>query len=215
MQSRRPGSPWLTRSGCPDRLAWLDWRPESLDKPSRVTFLAQSRSTEAPRSPRESILVAPGGAPTLENHAPVYTRTQILTNPTFALGKAPEPLLDSLWTAPGRSGGSVGSPLGALGAPWAALKAFWGTPDELVGAILALLACTWDRPRAPDPSWHRFWEDFRLPRLSSTGCLDRLARRTGSTGCLELTPTGCLDWPRLVASTGLDWLLRPTGSWIA
>ena len=52
------------RSGCPER-------PESLEKPSRVTFLAQSRSTEAPRSPRESILVAPGGAPTLENRAPV------------------------------------------------------------------------------------------------------------------------------------------------
>ena len=68
---------WGTRVDLGDQLndlarpAWLDWRPESLDKPSRVTFLAQSRSTEAPRSPRESILVAPGGAPTLENHAPV------------------------------------------------------------------------------------------------------------------------------------------------
>ena len=162
------------------RPAWLDWRPELLDKPSRVTFVAQSRSTEAPRSPRESILVAPGGAPTLENHALVQTRTQIPKNHTFAVGKAPEPLLDSLWTAPDRSGGSVGLPLGALGAPRAALKGFTGTPDELFSAILTLLECTWDRPRAADPCWHRFSDDFRLPRLSSTGCLDRLARLAAS-----------------------------------
>ena len=138
---------------------------------------------------------------------------QIPKNPAFALGKAAEPLLDSLWTAPGRSGCSVGPPLGALGASRAALKAFRGTPDELFGAILALLEYTWDRPRAADPSWHRFSEDFRLPGLSSTGCLDRLARPTGSTGCLELTPTGCLDrMARLDASTGLDWLHRPAST---
>ena len=162
------------------RPAWLDWRPELLDKPSQVTFVAQSRSTEAPRSPRESISVAPGVAPTLENHALVQTRTQIPKKHTFAVGKAPEPLLDSLWTAPDRSGGSVGPPLGALGAPLAALKAFSGTPDELFDANFALLEYTWDRPRAADLSWHRFSDDFRLPRLSSTGCLDRLARLAAS-----------------------------------
>ena len=173
-----------------------------------MTFLARSRSTEAPRGPRESIWIAPGGAPTLENHAPVQTRTQIPKNPTFALRKAAEPLLDSLWTAPGRSGCSVGPPLGALGASRAALKAFRGTPDELFGAILALLECTWDRPRAPDPSWHRFWEDFRLPRLelTPTGCLDRMARLDASTGCID----------RLAARlANNDWLARLSCSSIA
>ena len=137
---------------------WLDWlarltpgiarqalssdfsRSKSLDRgperPSRIDFV-RSRGSPDPR----------------KSHSHVDENANS-KNPAFALGKAPEPLLDSLWTAPGRSGGYVGPPLGAVGAPRAALKAFWGTPDELFDAILALLECTWDCPRAPDPSWH-------------------------------------------------------------
>ena len=126
-------------------------RPESLDKPSRVTFLARSRSTEAPRGSREAILVAPGGAPTLENHAPVHTRTQFPKKHAFALGKALEPLLDSLWEAQGRSWGTLGPPRGALGAPWAALGALLRHSGRALRCSLGALGAPLGPPEGSRP----------------------------------------------------------------
>ena len=50
---------------------------------------------------QEAIWVALGGAPTLQNHVRVQTRTQIQQNPDFALGWALEAVWEPLWAALG------------------------------------------------------------------------------------------------------------------
>ena len=77
-----------------------------------------------------------------------------------------------------------------LGRPGLLLERSWGTPGELIAALLALLECTWDRWRAPDPCWDRFWEDFKLPRLASNGCCDRLAARLANNDWLRRLTDG-------------------------
>ena len=100
----------LAPTGLPTGLSSDLGAPKSLDKPSRVTFLAQSRSTQAPRGLQEANLVAPGGASTLQNRAPVQARTQILRNCAWALENALEPLWDPLWDPQGRSWSPLGPP---------------------------------------------------------------------------------------------------------
>ena len=154
----------MGRPGCPTGLLERPGRPESLDRPldrlSRATLLARSRSTEAPRGDLGRSWPLPGVPRPLRIAFPCTRErdfSKILTSLLDRLLKPSGTHFETLWAALGTL---LGLFWALLGRARPLLERSWGTLGGLLGALLALLRRTWDRQRLPEPPRDRFSEDF-------------------------------------------------------
>ena len=150
----------LALTGPSSDLGRLESLDRPLDRPSRATCLARSRSREALRGDFGRSWPLPGAPRPFRIAFPCRRErdfSKILTSLLDGLPKPSGTHFGTLWAALGTLLGLFSALLGRTGP---LLERSWGTPGGLLGALLALLRRTWGRQRPTGPPGDRFSEDF-------------------------------------------------------
>ena len=139
-------------------------RSESLDRPldrlSRATLLARSRSTEAPRGDLGRSWPLPGVPRPFRIAFPCRRErdfSKLLTSLLDRLLKPSGTHFETIWAALGTL---LGLFWALLGRPGPLLERSRGTPGDLFGALLAFSRRTWDRRGSGPPLgsiFKQFW----------------------------------------------------------